>query len=1281
MSAAFGYVALLFAVAAWGDRHGQLKRGLRPWVYALSLAVYCTSWTFFGAVGTAATAGWEYLAIYIGPFLVYVAGHSLVRKIVTIGKRHETTSIADFIAARYGKSQLLAALVTVIAVVGALPYVALQLKSVAMSYTALSRPDEVLAGGPPQAGLVLVVAMTLAVFAILFGTRHIDATAHNRGMILAIALESGVKLVALMAVGLFAYFLLPGGGWERLSTAAAARATGGVFSVADFGPRFFTLTVLSMGAILCLPRQFHVAVVECQDPAYVKPARVIFPAYLALVSLAVVPITFAGLSLLAGAATPPDLFVLALPLRQGNEPLALFAFIGGLSAATAMVIVATVALSTMLTNDLIVPLLLRRGLLQRYRAEDVGRVLLVTRRAVIVGFLLLCYLYLRGVHGANTLAGLGTLSFAAVVQFTPALVGAVTWRRGHRHGVAAGLIAGFSLWFALLMLPAYTGTAWETVAGVDFLTFGVMTSLGANSALYIGVSLFARPRVVDRVQAASFVGGQETARRRMGTVEGRVRVEDLMALLERFLGRDKTAEAFHAYSLVVDRKLAPLDPVDSGLIRFTERQLSRVLGASSARIILTSALKGSEIPIEDVVSLLDETSQRLRFSQDLLQATLEHIGQGVSVVDGELNIIAWNSQYLRLLGYPPGTIWVGRPIEEIVRFNAARGEYGAGDLEDKINGRLATMRKGVPHAIERTRPNGTVLKIEGRPMAGGGYVTSYSDITETKRYEEALREGERRIRFYTDSFPALISFVDAKEHLRFANRAFMKLFGKAGRPVLDRPLSEILSPADYALRREHIAAALAGERRIFDIAWPNEEDGGTTHIQVTYVPHFDPQGAVDGFFVMYLDITARRQAELALKEALESLEQRVAERTRELSQVNAALRQENDRREQLARELAAAKQVAEGATASKTRFLAAASHDVLQPLNAARLFTSALEEECSRHNPQSLELVRNIERALESSDRLLKALLNISKLDAGGLQPSFSVFSVHDLICDLATEFKVLAEAKGLALRAVPSHAVTRSDRGLLLSVLQNLLSNAVRYTAAGKVLIGCRRRGQTLRIAVYDTGPGIPLDKQREIFEEFRRLANGGDPAERGLGLGLAIVDRVVKLLGHDITLVSQPGRGSLFAVTVPLLAASAEAARHPAPRAGGSLAGTRVLCVDNEPQVLAGLRALLERWGCQVTTARSIREGRAAFAGDGAAPDLLVLDYRLDDGVTGFAFADAMLKLWGRLPPTVMLTADGFQQTRREAEKRRIPVLAKPVEPAALRALLTQLARRAAE
>lgn len=649
----------------------------------------------------------------------------------------------------------------------------------------------------------------------------------------------------------------------------------------------------------------------------------------------------------------------------------------------------------------------------------------------------------------------------------------------------------------------------------------------------------------------------------------------------------------------------------------------------------------------------------------LLQATLDNIAQGVSVYDGEDRLVAWNDRFVELLRLPPRVARKGAGFADLMVYNASLGEQGM-----SIG---ALMRSS--GVMEQAWLDDSVLEISRNPMPDGGFVLTFTDITGRKRSEEALRDGERRIRLITDAVPALIAYVDAGQRYRFVNRAYEDWFRRPRSEIDNRPMAAVLRPEEYAVRQPYVLRALAGEGVSYEM---EEVDGEGTlrYALATYIPHFGERREVLGFFALIHDITERRLVAQALEDAKESLERRVVERTAELTQLNGQLQQEI--RERAAAEGAArqAKAEAEQANLSKTKFLAAASHDLLQPLNAARLFVSALDD--LEQPAANRAIVENIDVALAAVEDLLDALLDIAKLDAGAVTPELADFPIGSLLGSLATEYAPVAQERGLDLKFVVSGAVVRSDTRLLRRIVQNFVSNALRYTARGRVLVGCRRTAEGVRIEVCDTGPGIPPDKLGEIFQEFRRLDTPcRDGRQRGIGLGLAIVDRVARMLGLSVAVRSQPGRGSVFAVTVPYgtrTGAGRSASR--APRAGSDgLAGASVLVLDNEPAVLAGMNALLSGWSCTVTLAASGDEAVRHLGDLPRPPDLLIADYHLDDGAVGIVEIARLRELCGRSLPAILITADRTAELVAEARAKGCMLLNKPVRPAQLRALMASL------
>ena len=520
------YLGFLFAVASYGDRmaqNGAWERG-RPLIYALTLGVYCTSWTFFGSVGLASRQGWDFLTIYIGPALMVGAGYLLLRRVIRLAKTHNITSVADFIASRYGKSQGVAAIVTLIAMIGAIPYISLQLKAVSESLTtmvAYLSIDGTSTPVPVFGDIALFVTLMLAMFAILFGTRHIDATEHQHGLMLAIAAESLIKLLTFLAVGLFVIYSMYDGPGELMRAMSENPEVSERFTSAPAGGPWLTMIFLSFVCSLLLPRQFHVAVVENNTEKEARAAAWLFPLYLVMINLFVVPIAAAGVLLFGKSDFNPDMFVLLLPMTANANLMTIAAFVGGLSAATAMVIVASVALAIMVCNDLVAPVLLRRADMQSPDAA-LGPKLLFIRRGAIFVLLILAYAYYRVIAGNAALASIGLVSFAAIAQLAPAFFIGLVWRRATAYGAMAGMAAGITVWAFTLLVPnlVTAGLLPRTILedglfgfaflrplqlfGIEFtpLTHGVFWSLVFNVLAYVVVSILRQSEAIERLQAS-----------------------------------------------------------------------------------------------------------------------------------------------------------------------------------------------------------------------------------------------------------------------------------------------------------------------------------------------------------------------------------------------------------------------------------------------------------------------------------------------------------------------------------------------------------------------------------------------------------------------------------------------------------------------------------------------------------------------------------------------------------------------------------------------------------
>jgi Na+/proline symporter/signal transduction histidine kinase/ActR/RegA family two-component response regulator len=1153
---ALGYIGLLFVIASYGDRTRRFGREgrARLFIYPLSLAIYCTSWTFFGSVGLASRNGFDFLTIYVGPMLVIGLCSPLIMRIVRLAKAQNITSIADFIAARYGKAQTVAAAVALIAIIGTIPYIALQLKAVSSSLTTILVHTGPASGAmqPVLGDIALYVAVAMAIFAVLFGTRHIDATEHQDGLMLAIATESIVKLVAFVGVGIFVTFWMFDGPLALFSQALERPDTAAVLTREPALGTLLAMTLLSTFAIVLLPRQFHVTVVENNSESEIRRASWLFPLYLVLINLFVVPIALAGLLTFTPGQVDSDMFVLALPLAAHSDLLTVAAFIGGLSAATAMVIVESVALAIMISNDIIMPLVLQRRETLITGRDNVGGLLLTVRRVAIFVILVLAYVYYR-LAGDAQLASIGLLSFAAVAQLAPAFFGGLIWRRATARGALAGMTVGILAWTYTLLLPSLAdagivgqsllsqgpgGLALlrpQALFGLDLppLAHGVIWSLTLNVLAYVALSLGRAPASIERLQADLFVPSHLTPIPPSFRLwRSSVTVEELTTTVARYLGEERTRTSFDSYGLTRGISVDPKAEADFQLLRYAEHLLASAIGAASSRLVLSLLLRKRTVSTKAALKLLDDANAAIHYNREILQTALDHVRQGIAVFDKNLHLVCWNRQFGEILALPPQLTRVGTGLDHILRFHAEHSTSDRDAADALMRERLGRYVASGEPFLERFAERDLVMEVRANPMPDGGIVTTFTDITPS---------------------------VKAAEELERAN---------------------------------------------------------------------------------------------------ESLERRVRERTEELTRLNT--------------ELGRAKAEAEQANISKTRFLAAASHDILQPLNAARLYVTSLVERQGGGN--DAQLVGNIDASLDAVEEIFGALLDISRLDTGAMKPEIVGFRIDELLRQLEVEFMPLAQEKGLKLKFVPCSLAVQSDRRLLRRLLQNLVSNAIKYTPDGRVLVGCRRRRGRLRIDVYDTGLGIPFSKKQAIFQEFHRLDQGAKVA-RGLGLGLSIVERIARVLNHEIAINSALGRGSRFSVEVPLSdpipASQHQRVARKVDRV--QLSGVTVLCIDNDLAILDGMETLLGGWGCRVFKAPDLAAAIAVIAQAKVSPDGLLVDYHLDDG-NGIAAIAELRRRFGADLTAILITADRSPHVREEARANSIQLLNKPVKPAALRALLTQ-------
>lgn len=1150
-AAAVAYLVLLFAIAAFAERRRPALtagRG-RPYVYALGFGAYCASWAMFGVVGLAAQSGWSFLALFLGPILLLTLCGSTIRRVIRLCRDMNIASVADFLGSRYGKSQRVAALVTLALIVGVAVFVALQLKAVAVGAEILLGPDQAVAVDP-----ALLAAVGLALLAIRFGTRQVTAAERLDGLAAAIAIDAVFKLAAFATAGVFVTYVMNDGFGALLERAGAA-GVGAPFRAAPDMTDWAALSFLAFAAFLLLPRVFHMGVVENRDERDVGRAAALFPIYLVGFAAFVAPIALAGLTTFAPGTVPQSAYAVALPLQGGAPAIAGLVFLAVLSAATTAAVVECVAVAVMASNDLAMPLMLRGGSAQR---ADMTRRLLWTRRGAIAGVMAIAYLVSRLIDASELPVGI-LVALAAIAQLAPAFYIGLLWRGANASGAIAGVAVGMILWTWTLLLPAFArdvpafaalfaegpfGLAWlrpETLFGLaygDPVSRGVLLSLALNTLAFVGASLTRRRTTIERQQAAIFCGGAPPGV--SGVAPGsrpwrsRATSGELVALVARYLGPERAGIAFRGFAIARGAAVDPKSEADLQTLRFTEHLLASAIGAASSRLVLSMLLTRRNVSSSDALRLLDEASAAMQTNRDVLQNALDHARQGVTAIDANMKLVCWNRQFRELFDLPEEMIHFGVGLDDIFRFNAARGLYGPVNQEEFIADRIERFVVKLETLRTRLHPSKRVIEIRSARMPEGGVVTTYTDISDTVAAQEALERAN------------------------------------------------------------------------------------------------------------------------------ETLERRVRDRTRELTRLN--------------QELARAKTEADEANISKTRFLAAASHDILQPLNAARLFATSLLER-SGGSAELGRLARNVDSSLDAVEEILSTLLDISRLDTGAMRPELANFRLDELTLQLAREFQPVAEDKGLQLTVMATEATVRSDRRLLRRVLQNLVSNAIKYTPSGRVLVGCRRLKGRVRIEVWDTGLGIAPDQQKAVFREFKRLDQGARIAP-GLGLGLSIVERIARVLDHPLTLRSRPGKGSTFAIELPVAAAmpTLRATAAPARLSSPALAGLTVLAIDNEPAILEGMTTLLEGWGCVVIAAASQKEAELGTIGQKIIPDVMLADYHLDDA-DGLEAIVALRWKFGRSLPAVLITADRSPGLRKEADEKRVMMLPKPIRPASLRALLSQL------
>ena len=1175
------YLFILFAIGFWGERYLKDNRQ-HPILYSLGLGVHCTSWAFFGTTSQAAEYGWAIVPTYMGIILTMVFAFPVVLHISRLCQQHNITSLADLIGMRYEHSHLVAAFVSVLCFVGVIPYIALQLDAITKSITLIT-PNT----AETSQSVSMYVALLMAIFAIIFGTRTLNLTDKHPGLLMTIAFESVFKLVALWCIGIFVCYFMFDGVLDLISEASVNEQAREVI-YADSAPLvYITHVMLGVCSMFVLPRQFHMNFVELNGEGELRTARWFFPVYLLGMTIFLIPVALAGKMLLPDSVSS-DTYVLALPLFAENTLLSVIAFLGGLSATTSMVIVATLALGIMIANNLVTPLWIKARLRTEPNHTLETNKVLVIRRLTVLVVLSVALWYHLNVSQAAPLVKSGVIAIALLGQCFPVLMLGLYWKKSTKAAALAGLFAGFLCWCALLLYPSVMSSYYFNPSPTDAqLGIGFIISLLTNAAVYMLVSLIIllnKRRIMSKRVSA---GNQSTfgyqPHNRVSDIDDsedmtlttpylKIRVGDIVSLTQRVLDKKSHDTLINQLSIdLSDERANGL--ANHTLLQRVEQLLAAQVGGPSARILLGAIANKSTDSLPELVDWVEEASQSFQFNHEVLQSSVQNIEQGISVLDEKLHLLAWNERYVELFRYPRGFLKVGMSIHDILSFNAKRGLFGnregndgviasnaktkqdadfadlasiKRDINQEIEKRVQFMQEGSRHKYIRKQHDGRVIELNGAPLPGGGYVTTYSDITEYIAIQDELKHSKSE------------------------------------------------------------------------------------------------------------------------------LEQRVMRRTQELQ---------------------LAKQQADAANESKTKFLAAAGHDLMQPFNAATLFASMLEKKTK--NSELSGLSEGVVNSLNNAQTLLSMLLDMTKLDSGVLKPNKATFAVDDVLSSLVTEFSLIASQQGISLKYVKTTCYTHTDKHLFRRVMQNLLSNAIRYTQRGSVLVGVRHDETALNVCIYDTGPGIPLHQQEEIFGEFNQLENPN--SSQGIGLGLTIVDRVCKLLGHSVSLKSALHKGSCFSINVPKYAPNTVHSHtkvhsqnltsdtgdgpNALPKDDKHslfLKNKRILLIENDEQVTVAMQALLSDWGAEVITATGKKDALEAYK---HKPDVVIADYHLNFGETG---TDVLLSMASLAPMSsvscekyepamrILITANRTPEIRDLAAQMDVAYLPKPVKPSALKRLL---------
>jgi PAS domain S-box-containing protein len=1147
--ASLAYVGSLFAVAYWVERQGE-RGGIRlanPYVYSLSLGAYATAWSFYGSTGLAAVGGVAFLPIHLGAFLAVLLWPVVMGRMVRAVRRYHVTSIADLVASRYGKSALVGGTFALVAMVGLVPYLALQLKAISSTFTLLTGGMGGAASEPlPVLSDTAFYAVILqAAFAMLFGARRLSPNERHDGLVAAIAFESLVKLAALLCMGVFVTFFLHDGIADLFGQAAARLPQ--YERLISIGPgnlpdsRWLSFMLLAMLSVTLLPSQFHLAAVENRDEEHLYHAVWLFPLYLLSINLCILPIAFAGLLFFPAGTVHPDNFVLALPMAFGPAWLTLLVFLGGLSAATAHVVVSTLALSIMACNNLILPILLRMGWIRALPAEHGGRLVLGLRRLAILVLLALAYGYLRLAGSAYALVEIGLVSFVAVAQFAPVVLGGLFWRQGSRLGVLAGLLLGFAVWSYTLLLPAFASSGWLPahlvndgpfdqawlkpltlfgLEGLDRVSHGLFWSLLANTLGYVGMSLARPARAEEEQAAARFVDVlEEDLAVEAAQPDRLAAAEDLHGLLERFLGSDYANEAMVWYARERDvadwRTLEP----DPDLVERVEYMLAGAVGAPSARILVDSVLKQAPVSRQAILEIAEETSLAIAYSHRLEEQSrkLEALAAALGESEGRLDAIIDNAPAAIFMKDPAGHyLLINRLFEESFRVSrdAVKGRtdhdiFPAEFADAFVRDDRQVLATNGPVQIEEMAPGPDgmhtylTVKFPLRDARGQVYAVCgiATDITERKRTEEAVAEARARFFGILDIAADAIISVDGGQRITLFNKGAEEIFGYAAGEALGQPLGMLLPERLRAAHRQHLEGFMGSPnttRRMGErLNIVGRRKDGSEFPAAASISNLQV-GGERVLTVTLRDMTEARAAEAAIRDLNRDLEVRA----QQLETVNKELE----------------------------AFSYSVSHDLRAPLRGISGFSRLLEEGCAdRLDDQGRLYLTRIQETCQRMAQLIEDMLFLAVVTRGEMtREEVDLSALARAIAQELQAGQPDREAEFLIQDGV--HA--KGDPRLLRVLLDNLLGNAWKYSGKrprSHIEFGSTEQPDGTRVCfVRDNGAGFDMQYAERLFKAFQRLHSSGEFP--GTGIGLATVQRIVNRHGGKVWAEGAVGRGATF-------------------------------------------------------------------------------------------------------------------------------------------------------